>query len=666
MVTLKNLSKSFGSHTVLKNINASFPDTGLVLIEGENGSGKSTLLNILGLLDDEYEGEVMIDEMDIKKLDRKDRSKFISDNISYIFQKDNLLSFLSLEENKDFGKGNQKYKRKESIRNASEGEKELAVLNAKLTFDKEIYLLDEPFHALDKQNTDDLVKKVNELARKSLVIIVDHEGNIKEGITQRFVIKKGVISLLYSSENNVIEEEHKKENLPHLQFPFVKSLRKYFLPSFFHAIILFFLIFFTWDYGMETWANKAEYLYRGFVPDNFITIAGDIRNTDSSFPYNLMVEDVVLDQNISDDGMIHRKPSGATTTQTYPISYKTSDYDIAVVQDEAIQNDLIYANPNLLSHIPFENSSGQFNLRNLRWKTSFFDPETYLGKDLNDTNGIRVFYGNRAKEIYSGSLEDGVFYVPPIFKEWVTENPVFGTYTSSSNPEFTTGSDIDYGNLYPGGMKVKELNTDFTFPSDGTNRLNFWVVVSDNTAERIWNALGDGIDTFGVWLSKDNIKTIADFTNSHDFQPIHYLTANNINDSNNVNLGNYARMKNYEMSSSFMPPVLIGIDSLLFLLLALGQVHSFLIYGKKDIKILYSYGFSKNKLFFMLQSSFYLLLFCFIPLSYPLIYFSIASARSYPFLPTPDWRLSLFFMLSFAVIIVLQYLYFLFKTRKHF
>lgn len=49
MITLFHLSKQYGKHLVLDDISLTFPDTGLVLIEGENGSGKTTLLYILAM-----------------------------------------------------------------------------------------------------------------------------------------------------------------------------------------------------------------------------------------------------------------------------------------------------------------------------------------------------------------------------------------------------------------------------------------------------------------------------------------------------------------------------------------------------------------------------------------------------------------------------------------
>ena len=57
---LKNINKSFSKHQVLKDINLTLPNKGIVLIEGENGSGKTTLLNIISLMDNSFEGDLCL------------------------------------------------------------------------------------------------------------------------------------------------------------------------------------------------------------------------------------------------------------------------------------------------------------------------------------------------------------------------------------------------------------------------------------------------------------------------------------------------------------------------------------------------------------------------------------------------------------------------------
>ena len=64
MLELRGISKTYasgtGRHVVLNGLNISFADKGLVCILGKSGCGKTTLLNIMGGLDHEFEGELVM------------------------------------------------------------------------------------------------------------------------------------------------------------------------------------------------------------------------------------------------------------------------------------------------------------------------------------------------------------------------------------------------------------------------------------------------------------------------------------------------------------------------------------------------------------------------------------------------------------------------------
>ena len=104
MIELKNVTKRIGDEVILKNVNFTFGNTGLFLITGDNGSGKSTLLYILGLLDNNFGGEYIIDNIDVKTFKSKDLNKIRRDNFSFLFSRGNLLMFLSIEDNIFIGK----------------------------------------------------------------------------------------------------------------------------------------------------------------------------------------------------------------------------------------------------------------------------------------------------------------------------------------------------------------------------------------------------------------------------------------------------------------------------------------------------------------------------------------------------------------------------------
>ena len=57
MLEIKNVTKSF-DRPLFKEMSMTFQETGMYVIVGKSGSGKSTLLNILGGLDNEYQGVI--------------------------------------------------------------------------------------------------------------------------------------------------------------------------------------------------------------------------------------------------------------------------------------------------------------------------------------------------------------------------------------------------------------------------------------------------------------------------------------------------------------------------------------------------------------------------------------------------------------------------------
>ena len=59
MLEIKNVTKSF-DRPLFKEMSMTFQETGMYVIVGKSGSGKSTLLNILGGLDNEYQGVIEI------------------------------------------------------------------------------------------------------------------------------------------------------------------------------------------------------------------------------------------------------------------------------------------------------------------------------------------------------------------------------------------------------------------------------------------------------------------------------------------------------------------------------------------------------------------------------------------------------------------------------
>ena len=93
MITVKNLTKVYNSKTsevkALNDISFTLPNKGMVFIVGKSGSGKSTLLNMISGLDAFTSGEIIADGNSLTSMSTKQREKYLSSYIGYIFCSEN-------------------------------------------------------------------------------------------------------------------------------------------------------------------------------------------------------------------------------------------------------------------------------------------------------------------------------------------------------------------------------------------------------------------------------------------------------------------------------------------------------------------------------------------------------------------------------------------------
>src|SRR5574344_362232 len=192
MIKVINLKKSFGSKVIFDNLNIEVKDGELLAIIGKSGSGKSTLLNIMGLLDKNYNGEVIFDNILINNLKENERVSFIRNNINYLFQNyaliddesvlDNLLLALEYEnitKDKKVELINNTLKDVEldryndkKIYTLSGGEQQRVAL-ARIMLKRGNYILaDEPTGNLDKDNSIKIFNILKDLSLKGKTVIV--------------------------------------------------------------------------------------------------------------------------------------------------------------------------------------------------------------------------------------------------------------------------------------------------------------------------------------------------------------------------------------------------------------------------------------------------------------------------------------------------------------
>ena len=100
MIRFEHVTKIYkGNKVSLKDINLTFDHTGMVFIVGESGSGKTTLLNLLGLLDQNTQGDIFFDSINISKMRNSQKDQFRNQHIGIVFQDLNLIDELTIKEN---------------------------------------------------------------------------------------------------------------------------------------------------------------------------------------------------------------------------------------------------------------------------------------------------------------------------------------------------------------------------------------------------------------------------------------------------------------------------------------------------------------------------------------------------------------------------------------
>ena len=201
MIEIRNVTKSYGSKVVLDKLSYVFEEGKMIGVYGRSGCGKSTLLNILGLLDFDYEGDVIVNGVSTKKLKGKEIDKLVRENINYLFQNYALIDDISVEENllvvlkyTKLSKSEKLNKidkvlddlsirslLKNKVYTLSGGEQQRVALARIMLKKGNIVLADEPTGNLDVDNRDVVLSILKDLKQKgSTVIIVSHDHSLLE------------------------------------------------------------------------------------------------------------------------------------------------------------------------------------------------------------------------------------------------------------------------------------------------------------------------------------------------------------------------------------------------------------------------------------------------------------------------------------------------------
>ena len=214
IIDIRHLSKSFGTHEVLKDVNFSVNKGEVVCVIGSSGSGKSTLLRCINLLETPSGGEIIYNGENI--LDNKRNINTYRTHLGMVFQQFNLFNNWDVLNNCIVGQTKVLKRSKEEAKEVamkylktvgmdrylnarpgqlSGGQKQRVAIARALSMQPDALLFDEPTSALDPEMVGEVLKVMKELAKSGLtMIIVTHEMEFAREVSDRIVfMDKGVI-----------------------------------------------------------------------------------------------------------------------------------------------------------------------------------------------------------------------------------------------------------------------------------------------------------------------------------------------------------------------------------------------------------------------------------------------------------------------------------------
>ena len=217
-IKIEKLNKQFETSNstiqVLKDINLNLDSGKIIAITGPSGSGKSTFLHLLALLDKPTKGKISILGQSANNLSEYNKNKMIRDNISIIFQNNNLLSdFTAIENvampliirNKNYNysiKQAEKFLNKVNLgkrlkhfpSDLSGGEQQRVAIARSLISETKIILADEPTGNLDYKNSIEVFSYFLKLKQKNkIIIIATHNRELANKADYTLRLSNGII-----------------------------------------------------------------------------------------------------------------------------------------------------------------------------------------------------------------------------------------------------------------------------------------------------------------------------------------------------------------------------------------------------------------------------------------------------------------------------------------
>ena len=222
MIQLNQIKKDFGKGEARQTLD--IKEGEMVSIMGPSGSGKSSLLNILGLLDGMYEGEYLLDGINVADLTEKEQAGLRGEKIGFVFQSFHLLKDLTALDNvrmalilaNERKSMKQRMGKKEMIQKSqymlerlgmkdhmdqraselSGGQQQRVASARALVNEPSVLLADEPTGALDQKNGETLLELLSEIhGDGNSIVMVTHDSKVASVAERQIYIEDGKIGV---------------------------------------------------------------------------------------------------------------------------------------------------------------------------------------------------------------------------------------------------------------------------------------------------------------------------------------------------------------------------------------------------------------------------------------------------------------------------------------
>ena len=214
ILEIRHLSKSFGQHQVLKDIDFTVNPGDVTSIIGASGSGKSTLLRCINLLETPSSGEILYHGKNVAG--RGINAPEYRSHVGMVFQSFNLFNNMTVLENCMVGqikvlKRSKEEERQNALlyldkvgmapyinakpRQISGGQKQRVAIARALAMNPEMLLFDEPTSALDPEMVGEVLTVMQQLAKEGMtMLVVTHEMAFAKDVSNHVVyMADGVI-----------------------------------------------------------------------------------------------------------------------------------------------------------------------------------------------------------------------------------------------------------------------------------------------------------------------------------------------------------------------------------------------------------------------------------------------------------------------------------------